>query len=51
MLNTTLDLSRSGKQQGFLQVPWSHNLGGWVNVMIPCTVIAQRVSEREVMKG
>lgn len=39
MLLTTLDFERPGKQQGFLRVPYSHNLGGWANVMIPTTVI------------
>jgi len=40
MIHTALDFTQSGKQQGFLQVPYSHNLGGWANVMIPITVIA-----------
>lgn len=40
MLFTALDLDKPGKQQGFLQVPYSHNLGGWANVMIPITVVA-----------
>lgn len=40
MIFTSLDFDRPGKQQGFLQVPYSHNLGGWANVMIPATVIA-----------
>jgi len=40
MLFTSLNLDSNGKQQGFLQVPYSHNLGGWANVMIPMTVIA-----------
>jgi predicted deacylase len=40
MITTQIDLSRQGKQQGYLQVPYSHNLGGWANVMIPMTVIA-----------
>ncbi len=40
MIFTAIDLDRPGKQQGFLQVPYSHNLGGWANVMIPLTVIA-----------
>lgn len=40
MIHTSLDFDRRGKQQGFLQVPYSHNLGGWANVMIPATVIA-----------
>jgi len=40
MLFTSLNLDSNGKQQGFLQVPYSHNLGGWANVMIPMTVLA-----------
>jgi predicted deacylase len=40
MIHTSIDLDRPGKQQGFLQVPYSHNLGGWANVMVPITVIA-----------
>lgn len=41
MVVTSLDFDRPGRQQGFLQVPYSHDLGGWANVMIPCTVIAR----------
>jgi N-alpha-acetyl-L-2,4-diaminobutyrate deacetylase len=41
MIHTALDFDKPGKQQGFLQVPYSHNLGGWANVMIPITVIAR----------
>lgn len=40
MLRSSIDLDAAGKQQGCLQVPYSHNLGGWANVMIPITVIA-----------
>lgn len=40
MVITSLDFDKPGKQQGFLQVPYSHNLGGWANVMIPTTVVA-----------
>lgn len=40
MIFTTIDFDGLGKQQGFLQVPYSHNLGGWANVMIPITVVA-----------
>lgn len=40
MVINSLDFNKPGKQQGFLQVPYSHNLGGWANVMIPITVIA-----------
>ncbi len=41
MIHTSLDFEAPGKQQGFLQVPYSHNLGGWANVMIPITNIAR----------
>jgi predicted deacylase len=41
MVITSLDLDKPGKQQGFLQVPYSHNLGGWANVMIPITIVAR----------
>ncbi len=41
MIITSLDFDKKGKQQGFLQVPYSHNLGGWANVMIPITCVAQ----------
>src|SRR6185295_13963036 len=40
MVITSLDFDRPGKHQGFLQVPYSHNLGGWANVMVPITTIA-----------
>lgn len=40
MIITSLDFEKPGKQQGFLQVPYSHNLGGWANVMIPITIVA-----------
>jgi ectoine utilization protein EutE len=41
MIITRIDFDQQGKQQGFLQVPYSHNLGGWANVMIPITVVAR----------
>ncbi|MBX7211407.1 MAG: succinylglutamate desuccinylase/aspartoacylase family protein [Verrucomicrobiaceae bacterium] len=41
MVITSLGFDKPGKQQGFLQVPYSHNLGGWANVMIPCTIVAR----------
>ncbi|MEZ6136586.1 MAG: succinylglutamate desuccinylase/aspartoacylase family protein [Pirellulaceae bacterium] len=40
MLFSSVNLDASGKQQGYLQVPYSHNLGGWANVMIPITIVA-----------
>lgn len=41
MIHTSLNFEQPGKQVGFLQVPYSHNLGGWANVMIPITTIAR----------
>ncbi|XZE18512.1 succinylglutamate desuccinylase/aspartoacylase family protein [Pirellulaceae bacterium SH449] len=40
MIFTSLNFEADGKQHGYLQVPYSHNLGGWANVMIPITIIA-----------
>ena len=44
MLNTqiysTFDSNASGKQQGFLQVPYSYNLAGWANLLVPITVVS-----------
>jgi predicted deacylase len=51
MIHTALDFDRSGKQQGFLQVPYSHNLGGWANVMIPITVIANGAGPTVLVMG
>lgn len=42
MLITSLDFELPGKQQGFLQVPYSHDLGGWANVMIPITCVSPK---------
>src|SRR5438552_17173232 len=39
MIFASLDFERDGKQQGFLQLPYSHNLGAWANLLIPVTVI------------
>lgn len=41
MIITSLEFDKPGKQQGFLQAPYSHNLGGWANVMIPITIVAR----------
>ncbi len=39
MVITSIDFTRPCKQHGYLQVPYSHNLGGWANVMVPITVV------------
>ena len=41
MIHSTIDFGSRGKQQGHLRVPYSHNLGGWANVMIPITLLAR----------
>ncbi len=51
MLHTTIDFNRPRKQQGFLQVPYSHNLGGWANVMIPITTVAQGTGPTVLVLG
>jgi predicted deacylase len=51
MIRTDIDLDRPGKQQGFLRVPYSHNLGGWANVMIPMTVVAHGAGPTVLVLG
>jgi predicted deacylase len=51
MIRTDIDLNRKGKQQGFLRVPYSHNLGGWANVMIPMTVVAHGAGPTVLVLG
>src|SRR5882724_9010002 len=35
----TVDFDRPGKQHGHLCVPYSYNLGGWANLLVPVTVV------------
>lgn len=51
MLFTALDFEKPGKQQGFLQVPYSHNLGGWANVMIPITSVSHGKGPKVLVMG
>jgi N-alpha-acetyl-L-2,4-diaminobutyrate deacetylase len=51
MIRTEIDLQRQGKQQGYLRVPYSHNLGGWANVMIPMTLIAHGTGPTVLVLG
>ncbi len=51
MLFSSISLDSLGKQQGYLQVPYSHNLGGWANVMIPITVIANGTGPTVLVLG
>jgi predicted deacylase len=38
-LHSTVDFARPGKQLGQLCVPYSYNLGGWANLLLPVAVI------------
>lgn len=35
-----VDFTKPGKQLGHLYIPYSHNLGGWANLMVPICTIA-----------
>lgn len=39
-IHSTVDFDRPGKQHGHLGVPYSYNLGGWANLLLPITVLA-----------
>jgi predicted deacylase len=39
-LSCTVDFQQPGKQHGHLRVPYSYNLGGWANLLLPITTIA-----------
>ena len=41
MIRATVDFTQSGKQFGHLYVPYSYNLAGWANLMLPIAVIAR----------
>ncbi len=41
MIVTNIDYEAPGKQHGYLRAPYSHNLAGWANLMIPITVVNQ----------
>lgn len=38
-IHCTIDYTKPGKQHGHLCVPYSYNLGGWANLLVPITVI------------
>jgi N-alpha-acetyl-L-2,4-diaminobutyrate deacetylase len=38
-LHATVDFERAGKQHGHLCIPYSYNLGGWANLLLPITVL------------
>ena len=38
-IHCDIDLSGPGKRCGHLLIPYSYNLGGWANLMVPITVV------------
>jgi N-alpha-acetyl-L-2,4-diaminobutyrate deacetylase len=40
-IRATVDFAKPGKHYGHLHVPYSYNLGGWANLMLPVCVIAR----------
>ena len=39
LIHASVDFDRPGKQLGHLYVPYSYNLGGWANLLIPVMVV------------
>ena len=39
LIHANVDYERPGKQLGHLHVPYSYNLGGWANLMVPVMVL------------
>jgi len=39
LIHATVDFQRPGRQLGHLCVPYSYNLGGWANLLIPIAVV------------
>ena len=50
-LHCTVDYSRLGVQHGQLCVPYSHNLGGWANLLLPITVVANGTGPTVLVLG
>jgi len=40
-IHSTVDYDKPGVQQGHLCVPYSYNLGGWANLLVPIMVVSQ----------
>lgn len=40
-IHCTVDFERTGHQYGHLCVPYSYNMGGWANLLLPIAVIAR----------
>jgi len=40
-IHASVDFGRAGVQHGHLYIPYSYNLAGWANLMVPVTVISR----------
>jgi predicted deacylase len=50
-LYATVDFEQPGKQFGYVGVPYSHNLGGWANLMLPIAVVANGTGRTALLLG
>src|SRR5262249_28893828 len=50
-LYATVDFAKPGKQIGYVGVPYSHNLGGWANMMLPIAVVANGAGPTALVLG
>ncbi|HEY7315192.1 MAG TPA: succinylglutamate desuccinylase/aspartoacylase family protein [Gemmataceae bacterium] len=50
-LYATVDFEQPGKQFGYVGVPYSHNLGGWANLMLPIAVLANGAGRTALLLG
>jgi N-alpha-acetyl-L-2,4-diaminobutyrate deacetylase len=41
LIHASVDYDRPGKQLGHLYVPYSYNLGGWANLLVPIMVMSR----------
>ena len=39
-IHSTIDWAKPGRQDGHLFIPYSYNLAGWANLMVPVTLLA-----------
>jgi N-alpha-acetyl-L-2,4-diaminobutyrate deacetylase len=38
-ISADVDFEKDGKQQEYLRIPYSHNLAGWANILVPITIV------------
>lgn len=50
-IHATVDFDAPGKHHGHLMVPYSYNLGGWANLLVPITVIKNGEGPTAIVSG